>query len=309
MLESFKSLIDIASTRGVPATVTLLIALALLRWVIHRQIKRNNSLSEDFKLRWSNILKNSTYLILIIGLILIWAPQIQTFALSLTAFAVAIVIATKELILCVSGTLLRAGNRQFAVGDIIEAGDYLGYVVDQNLITTTLKELNRDFYSSTGKTVVIPNSLYLSSAIKNHSVLRPYVIHSFCITTEPDFQRSYEYSLRMKEALDKYWSEFQKENKDFIPLIRSRRLILQDVIPKFRFTTTDVAKHKFVVTLPCRADARLQQEQMINMVLFAPPAESNEETSTESSQTEALPAPDQNTPESLPDAALVRTTI
>lgn len=44
-----------------------------------------------------------------IGLVLILAPKLRTFALSLGA--VAVVVATQELILCVSGLLLRASVR------------------------------------------------------------------------------------------------------------------------------------------------------------------------------------------------------
>ena len=269
IFDALANFIDVVATRGIPATITLVLALVLFRWVLHRHIKRQEKFSDELKLRWTNIVKNSAYLVLVIGLVLIWAPQIQTFALSLTAFAVAIVIATKELILCFSGTILRMSSRPFSIGDIIETGDYLGYVVDQNFLTTTLKELEPDFYSATGKTLVIPNSLFLSTGITNHSFIRPYMIHSFDIYLEPSAKQVGIYHDLLANILDEYWQSFQKENPKFLAQIRSKRFILQDALPKVRFGTNDAAKHKFVVTFPCRAEARLEQEQAIMKRLFA----------------------------------------
>ncbi|WP_428242920.1 mechanosensitive ion channel family protein [Gynuella sp.] len=269
IIEASVHFIDVVASRGIPATITLILALALFRWVLHRQIKHQEKLSDELKLRWTNIVKNTSYLVLVISLVLIWAPQIQTFALSLTAFAVAIVIATKELILCFSGTILRMSSRPFSIGDIIESGDYLGYVVDQNFLTTTLKELEPDFYSATGKTLIIPNSLFLSAGITNHSFIRPYMIHSFNVYLEPNARQVNIYHNLLSTILEEYWSSFQQENPKFLAQIRGKRLIQQDALPKVRFTTNDGAKHKFVVTFPCRAEARLEQEQAILKRLFA----------------------------------------
>jgi small-conductance mechanosensitive channel len=66
--------------------------------------------------------------LLLLGLVLIWAPQLWTFALSLAAVAVEIVVATKEMILCISGSLMRASPRAFSVGDWIEVADVRGEV-------------------------------------------------------------------------------------------------------------------------------------------------------------------------------------
>ncbi|MDZ7811403.1 MAG: hypothetical protein U5L11_16880 [Arhodomonas sp.] len=66
-------------------------------------------------------MRNLAVIIAAIGLVLIWLPALHTFALSITAFAVALVIATKELILA-SGTVLRTLSRPFEIGDWWRSG-------------------------------------------------------------------------------------------------------------------------------------------------------------------------------------------
>ena len=56
-------------------------------------------------------------LLILLGLAMIWAAQIQTLALSMFAVAAAIVVATKELIMCLSGSILRSVTKQYSIGD------------------------------------------------------------------------------------------------------------------------------------------------------------------------------------------------
>lgn len=78
-------------------------------------------------------------------------PEIETFALSITAIAVALVIATKELILCVSGALYRASSKAFQIGDWIEIGPHFGEVVDHGIGSTTLQVVSRHDCAFTGR--------------------------------------------------------------------------------------------------------------------------------------------------------------
>jgi hypothetical protein len=64
--------------------------------------------------------RNLSIAIVLFGLLSIWAEELRTLAVSLIAFAVAAVIATKELILCASGPLVRAAGDADGIGDRIE---------------------------------------------------------------------------------------------------------------------------------------------------------------------------------------------
>ena len=64
----------------------------------------------------------------------IWAPKIQTFAVSLLAIALALVLATKEIITCVGGSVVRMLTNTYTFGDRIEIGGIRGNVLDHNAL-------------------------------------------------------------------------------------------------------------------------------------------------------------------------------
>lgn len=88
------------------ASVALLGLLVAIRLVAIRLLRSKTGASPHIQRRWSATIRNVLFLLGVIGLVLIWAPQLRTFALSLTAVAVAFVVATKELIPCFSGSFL-----------------------------------------------------------------------------------------------------------------------------------------------------------------------------------------------------------
>jgi small-conductance mechanosensitive channel len=76
-------------------------------------------------------------------LVVIWAHELQAFAVSLVALAAALVLATKELILCWSGAALRVGGKVYSVGDRIQIAGYRGVVLDHDIFATKLLEIGR----------------------------------------------------------------------------------------------------------------------------------------------------------------------
>lgn len=150
-----------SSLPDVLASAALLASL-LAAWAIARRaLRARNTLSEPVARRWTANVRNVLFLIAVVGLLMIWAPQLRTFALSLTAVAVAIVVATKELILCLSGSAFRTATRAYSIGDIVEIGANRGEVADINLLSTRLLEMDRREGSIRllGQSAVVPHSL------------------------------------------------------------------------------------------------------------------------------------------------------
>ena len=165
----------------------LIFAILAVRVVTNRWLETHSKLDTESKRRIKINIKNGLFLICLVALIFVWAPSLRTFALSLTAFTVAIILATKELILCISGYVLKSTSGIIGVGDWIEVNGIRGEVVDLNIMTTTVEELGKgpSRYEFTGKTVALPNSLFLSSAFKNERFNKRFTFHHFDVVTEP----------------------------------------------------------------------------------------------------------------------------
>lgn len=178
-----------------PDIVKSLMLLAVVltgRLALMRAVTHSTSLSVETKRRWVLMIRNVIAAIFIIGLAFIWAHELSTFAVSLVAIAVALVLATKELILCLSGTVLRAGSNAYTLGDRIEISGTRGNVIDQNLLATTVLEIGPGHSSSqyTGRAVVFPNSLLLGHPVINETYMKNYVVQVLTIplTMEDDWQ-------------------------------------------------------------------------------------------------------------------------
>ena len=164
------------------ATGLLVASVVVVRWLVSRYVRRNVA-SPELRRRWLVHSRNALLLLLLLGLVLIWATELRTLALSLVAIAVALVVATKELILCLSGTILKSGSRAFSIGDRIQIKDFRGDVIDQNLLTTTILEVGpgKLTHQRTGRMAVIPNSLFVSEPLVNESYTNDYVLHVFTV--------------------------------------------------------------------------------------------------------------------------------
>lgn len=162
-------------------SVLMVMALLVLRGVLLKlYLLRHPHYSIEEKRRSLVLSRNLTLILTIFGLAVIWATQIQTLALSMFAVAAAIVVATKELIMCLSGSILRSVTKQYSVGDYIEVNGLRGRVVDINLLNTLMMQIgpNPLVGQLSGKTLSFPNSLLLNHSVRRDNILGDYVIHT-----------------------------------------------------------------------------------------------------------------------------------
>lgn len=140
----------------------------------------------DTRRRWISVVQNTSILLTVLGLTFIWSPQLSTFALSLTAFAVALVIATKEYLLCVVGAIYRTSSKPFSVGGWVEIHGMRGEVIAEGILTTRLQELGAGSsrFDYTGRILTVPNSVLLSQTVFNESYRKRYLHHQFSVTIE-----------------------------------------------------------------------------------------------------------------------------
>jgi small-conductance mechanosensitive channel len=281
VLAELNGLWEVLTSRGIPSTILLLLSLFVLRWIALRYVRRERRLSKELKLRWQNVIKNVFVLAGFLGLVLIWAPQLRAFALSLTAVVVAIVIATKELILCVSGSLLRASSSTFVIGDLVEYAGHTGYVVDQNLLTTELQEIDAMSGLPSGHQIVLPNSLFLNHPVKNYSHLRPYTVHSFSLHIDASQAAAVDALMADAEKNAATISRSTAGEREFEQLPKWKRQLLQTSAPKVYLGSTNIGKISFVISIICQESKAMHHQAEIARAFYRTLAkEKVEETPT-----------------------------
>jgi len=241
------------------ASTAILIAAAFAVKFGARKLLSREKFESDYRRRMLSNLRNTLFFILLFGIALIWAPALRTFALSLTAFTVALILATKELILCLSGATLKATSRSMRVGDWIEIGGYRGEVVDQNIMSTTLQELGKsdEAYEFTGRTAVLPNSIFLTAPVFNEQFYKRYIFHHINMVVE-NWVPVEEIAQAMIDVVNREMEERIELARRYLTLIEKKAEIdLHNADPDFKIIFKDDGRVKISVVafLPTR-DAR-----------------------------------------------------
>ena len=235
----------------IAASLALVFLLLLIRLAAGHAIGRRTDAAPHLQRRWTVNVRNFLLFMSLLGLVLIWAPQLRTFALSLTAVAVAVVVATKELILCFSGSFMRASSRAFSVGDRIEIAGVRGEVVDHNVFVTRLHEFEPGSFNYTGRTTALPNSVFLSQPMRNDSLMRDYAYHGFSLTLDPAVDIFAE-RVAIEEIVARHHAPVNAEASRANALVEERfHVDLMDAQVRVVFRTTDLGKYRIGVTLFC----------------------------------------------------------
>lgn len=232
------------------STLVLVTAFVLLKKLSERLLRGSDEVLSDERRRLITYSRNALALVLAIGLALIWAPALRTFALSVTAFMVALVIATKELILCVTGGLLRTSAGAFSVGDWIRVGEQRGEVVDLSLLSLTLQELettpgNHQF---TGRTITLPNSVFLSTPVINENFYKKFVYHTIQITLEKD-DDPIAAAETMLAATAEQVAPSREVSRRYNALVKRRAGVeMPDIEPRLRYATSPEGRPRVAIT-------------------------------------------------------------
>ena len=162
-------------------TILVLILRFMLRAYLHRRFLSLSEAEYEGKVyqqqqffRWVNILT-------VMSLLLVWFAQVQNVLLSVVAIAAALVVATKELILCFMGGVYIRFSHAFTVKDRIEINNTRGYVMKHGLLYTRVLEIGpeKESQQTTGTIITIPNAVFLTHTLKNESYFGGYTIKSF----------------------------------------------------------------------------------------------------------------------------------
>lgn len=251
--------------RDLIITAFFLATLLTLRHIIHRALMAREDLEPELRRRWLTVSRNTLMLLMLIGITLIWAREIQTVALSLVAIAAALVLATREMILCVLGTLYRTSTQAYGVGDRIEINGLKGQVVDTTLLSTTLVESNQamSHKGTVGRLVTLPNSLLLTQATFNESALGKFVIHTVHLTVSRSapWQQAEQILLEgAREAIQPYSADMVRHARE---LQRLYGLGAQALSPRVRLVLSNPDHIELHLQLPTPLNERVTIEQRL----------------------------------------------
>lgn len=159
------------------SSAVILCVFFALNHILAKILRRSNSTRPPEVLLTKLVAcRNALAVVAAAGLLAVWVKELASFVLSLAALAGALLIVSKELIMCWLGSLVRTLARPFSVGDVVEIGPWTGKVVDANMLTTTLLERGRA-HQYTGNHIELPNSLLLNTPVKNLSMTGDYFLN------------------------------------------------------------------------------------------------------------------------------------
>lgn len=233
------------------ASITMLVVLHFFKKGLLRLIKMHSSNKGEDRRNQINIMEQLGNALIIILLMMVWSSEIQKLAISIAAFMVAIVLATREFIQCFMGFIYYLSARPFRVGDWIQMNSVIGEVVEMDWAKTALLEVDKETFNYTGKHVYVPNSQLVTQTVRNLNFLRRYKLHSFEIVNEPTVNA---YSLlpafhARAQAHCEYFRDVAERYKGLI-----ERHLEQDFIridPEVEIKTNELAKVVVKVSLFC----------------------------------------------------------
>ncbi len=254
-----------------PYSKTIMLSLLLFAFLVAAKKlvrlnvnKRRSNKTEQILLN-RKIDQYLNYIFFIILLVL-WFSRIQIFFVSIMAVAAAVVIAFKELIMCITGGLYLKNAKHFKVGHRIDVAGVRGFVIDQLFLSTKVLEIGPENNSqqTTGDVISIPNSLFLSHVLKNESYFRGYCIKSFQFKfdiTEKVENLEPELLKKSQEICAEYIGNAKKEISHFC---EKEGILIPSVDPRTKIILEDKDKIMLLVKLPVLNNQVADAEQKLH---------------------------------------------
>lgn len=201
----------------------------------------------------------------LVGLVTIWAHELQAFAVSLVALAAALVLAIKELILCWSGAALRVGGKVYAVGDRVQIAGNRGVVLDHDIFATKLLEIGPgpSAHLYTGRIIIFPNSLLFSNALIKENPEQEYGLYTLVIPLKTDdmWQKAEQALLKAAKA---ECAPFMEEAARQMKLLEQANLLeAPSPEPRITIQLLEPGRMQLVLRFPAPDRGRSRVEQAI----------------------------------------------
>ncbi len=251
-------------------TIALIAIYLIIKTLIIKAIDFGDDGDFEEKITHKRRVSNYGSLILIIGIFSLWFSQLQTVFVSMLAFAAAIVLAFKEVIMCITGGMVIRFNKHFSIGDRIEVDGTRGFVIDRTLTATKVLEIGpeKNSQQTTGNIVTIPNSIFLSKSAINQSYFQNFSIRSFMFSPIKlsEFEKSEELLLSIaKEICAEYYDDAKNSILNFC---HKEGINIISVEPRVKLLLLEDNEAKLLLKMPVDNKRIGDIEQTINRRYF-----------------------------------------
>ncbi|EIO3937089.1 mechanosensitive ion channel family protein [Vibrio vulnificus] len=264
-MQKLQLVIDFLLQHKLFFTALIILFIIMIRQLVLSRIRGEAAFITEKQRSWMSRTKNGAFAITSLILFVLWQSEINQFALSVTAIAVAIVVASKEIILCFTGSIQRASSRSFRVGDWIEVGKIAGEVIDHNMMATVIQEidLHHGQYHYTGKTITLPNSMFFTYPVKNLNFMKRYVYHHFSIVV-PDFVNLYPLLADLEIKIEEHCHYFLDVAKRYNTMIEKHAGVdLPGAEPHIHITSAAAGEQVVNFMIFCPTEKAVHLESLI----------------------------------------------
>ena len=264
-MEKVQVVIDFLLTHKLAFSALIILLISIVRRVTLAKIRGDVAFLSEDQRNWMSRTKNGAFAMMVLSLFILWQSEINEFALSLTAIAVAVVVASKEIILCFTGSIQRASSRSFRIGDWIEVGKLCGEVIEHNMMATVIQEIDlyHGQYHFTGKTATLPNSMFFTYPVKNLNFMKRYVYHDFSIVVR-DFVNLYPLLPELHIKVEEHCLSFIEVARRYNSVIEKHAGVdLPGSEPHIHINSTPTGEQAVHVMLFCPTEQANHLEQLI----------------------------------------------
>lgn len=250
------------------AQVVLSVALLLIAFLI------NKSVSSFFKLRYKDprsprllsaliSTRNTVGFATFILIVVLWAGEIRHVVFSIAAIAAALILASKEMWTNFFGMVSRTFVKPFEIGDIIEVANFKGRVIDMDSFTVKVL-LHGTAGQTTAKIAEIPNGLFLTNPVINHSPVGKYSFNFTSVWINPEVADVPAHLVFLEEAANEFCNSFLDEARLEIDTISAMlHLELPSVKPRVLIVPKDSKNLCLLLRYPCLSSEKVSSEQKI----------------------------------------------
>ena len=156
--------------------------------------------------------------IFLVATAMVWATGIRDFGLFMGIIGAGLALSLQETLVCIAGWLVFVVRRPYDIGDRIEIDGKIGDVIGVSVFQTTMLEVGNWVKAdqSTGRMLIVPNSMLIRCAIHNYVKGFPYIWDeiSIVVTFESDWEEADRLMLAKAEVeADKIEPQVQQQIK------------------------------------------------------------------------------------------------